>query len=110
MLYKYPKNGIGRNNFRFDKKLCSVHIHESKTDKINSTKDRVEDVLEKWILTHDFYTREKAYIKDANGNDISLNQVLEEIRNETEFGKKVVDNILSIAISLLQKDINNQKL
>lgn len=72
---------------------------------IKHLNNRVDSVLEEWILRHEFFTREKPYIKDEKGNNISLNDVLNEIRKDTEFGRKMSSNIISIAISTLQKDI-----
>ena len=68
--------------------------------------NRVDCVLEEWILRHDRFKREKAYIKDADGKEYSLNDVLEEIRKDTEFGRRMTSNIISTAISMLQTDIN----
>jgi DNA-binding NtrC family response regulator len=73
---------------------------------INYLNNRVDCILEEWILRHEFFTREKPYIKDENGNNVSLNDVLREIRKNTDFGRKMSSNIISTAISLLQKDIN----
>jgi hypothetical protein len=68
--------------------------------------NRVDCILEEWILRHEFFTREKPYMRDENGNSISLNHVLNEIRKDTEFGRKMSSNIISTAISLLQRDID----
>ena len=68
--------------------------------------NRVDCILEEWIIRHDFFTREKPYIKNEKGENISLNDVLNEIRKDTEFGRKMSSNIISTAISLLQKDID----
>jgi hypothetical protein len=68
--------------------------------------NRIDCILEEWILRHEFFTREKPYIRDEKGNNISLNDVLNEIRKDTEFGRKMSSNIISTAISLLQRDID----
>jgi hypothetical protein len=73
---------------------------------ISYLNNRVDCILEEWILRHEFFTREKPYIKDEKGNNISLNDVLNEIRKDTEFGRKMSRNIISTAISLLQRDID----
>jgi hypothetical protein len=79
----------------------------SEVDKaISYLNNRVDCILEEWILRHEFFTREKPYIKDEKGNNISLNDVLNEIRKDTEFGRKMSSNIISTAISLLQRDID----
>jgi hypothetical protein len=79
----------------------------SEVDKaITYLNNRVDCILEEWILRHEFFTREKPYIRDEKGNNISLNDVLDEIRKDTEFGRKMSSNIISTAISLLQRDID----
>lgn len=73
---------------------------------ISYLNNRVDCILEEWILRHERFTREKPYIKDENGEAISLNDVLEHIRKDTDFGRRMSSNIISTAISMLQKDID----
>ena len=73
---------------------------------ISYLSNRVDCILEEWILRHELYKREKAYIKDTDGKEYSLNDILKEIRKDTEFGRKMASNIISTAISMLQNDIN----
>ena len=73
---------------------------------ISYLNNRVDCILEEWILRHERFTREKPYIKDENGNSISLNDVLDHIRKDTDFGRRMSSNIISTAISMLQKDID----
>ncbi|MCU0468630.1 MAG: hypothetical protein MUF58_08515 [Arcicella sp.] len=73
---------------------------------INSMNNRVDCILEEWILRHEFFTREKPYMKDENGDLLSMNDVLNNIRQDTDLGRKMSSNIISTAISLLQKDID----
>jgi hypothetical protein len=61
--------------------------------------------LEEWILRHEFYTREKPYIKLQNGKTMSLNELLIAIRHDTPFGREMSNNIISTAITLIQRDI-----
>lgn len=68
--------------------------------------NRVDCILEEWILRHEFFTREKPYLKDENGNLLSMNDVLNNIRRDTDLGRKMSSNIISTAISLLQRDID----
>lgn len=68
--------------------------------------NRVDCILEEWILRHEMFTREQPYIKDSTGKIISLNDVLKEIRQDTDFGREMSSNIIRTAISLLQKDID----
>ena len=73
---------------------------------IKHLNNRVDCILEEWILRHEFFTREKPYIKDENGTLLSMNDVLDNIREDTDLGRKMSSNIISTAISLLQRDIN----
>jgi hypothetical protein len=73
---------------------------------IKQLNNRIDCILEEWILRHEFFTREKPYMKDENGNLISMNDVLNNIRMDTDLGKLMLSNIISTAISLLQKDID----
>lgn len=73
---------------------------------INYLNNRVDCILEEWILRHESFTREKPYMKNEKGDNISLNDVLMEIRKDSEFGRNMSSNIISIAISMLQKDID----
>ena len=66
----------------------------------------VDCILEEWILRHEQFTQETPYIKDEKGNPISLTDVLNEIRKNTDFGREITSNIISTAISLIQKDID----
>jgi len=73
---------------------------------IGCLNNRVDCILEEWILRHELFTREKPFIKDETGKAISLNDVLIEIRKDTDFGRKMTNNIISTAISLIQKDVD----
>ena len=80
-------------------------LHVIKTAN-NAISARIDGALEEWILRHERFKREKAYIKHADGKEYSLNDVLSEIRKDTDFGRKMTTNIISTAISMLQNDIN----
>ncbi|MEY4903275.1 MAG: hypothetical protein RLZZ292_1090 [Bacteroidota bacterium] len=68
--------------------------------------NRVDCILEEWILRHERFTREKPYIRNEKGENLSLNDVLNEIRKDTDFGRAMSSNIISTAISMLQRDID----
>jgi hypothetical protein len=72
---------------------------------IQALSNRVDCILEEWILRHEFYTREKPYIKLQNGKTMSLNELLIEIRRDTPFGREMSNHIISTAITLIQRDI-----
>ena len=68
--------------------------------------NRVDCILEEWILRHEQFTREKPYIRNEKGETLNLNDILIEIRKDTEFGRKMSNNIISTAITLMQRDID----
>jgi hypothetical protein len=47
--------------------------------------------------------REKPYLLTRSGQSYSLNQILQEIRLQTEFGKGMERNILNLTIDLLAR-------
>ncbi len=73
---------------------------------INYLDNRVDCILEAWIIRHEKFKKEKPFIKIDNDKSLSMQEVLHEIRKDTPLGKKMTSNIISIAITLLQKDIN----
>jgi hypothetical protein len=68
--------------------------------------NRVDCILEEWILRHERFTREKPYMRNAKGEPISLNDILSEIRRDTDFGREMSSNIIRTAITLMQRDID----
>jgi hypothetical protein len=68
-------------------------------------KNRVAKILQDWIVRHEIFTREKPYIKYRDGTSKSLNSILSEIEDYTDFGRNFVDNIISTAIGLIVNDI-----
>lgn len=73
---------------------------------IKNLNNRVDCILEEWILRHERFKREAPYLKDSDGKVYNLNDVLSEIRKDSEFGRKMSANIISTAISMLQSDID----
>jgi len=67
---------------------------------------RLDCILEEWILRHEFFTREKPYLKDKTGKTYSLNYILEEIRKDSQFGRSISMDIIDMAISMVQADID----
>lgn len=75
-------------------------------DKMYFEQNSVAKILKEWILRHERFTREKPYIRLPNNQTMSLNDILFEIENYTEFGKEQVKNIIGTAITLVQRDID----
>ena len=67
--------------------------------------NRVDCILEEWILRHKKFKREEPYLRVNEEKSYSLSEILSEIRQDTEFGRRMSSNIISTAITLLQRDI-----
>lgn len=75
----------------------------------NSINNRIDCILEEWIFQHEQFKREEPFIIDELGKQISLNDILNEIRKNTELGKSFSNKIISTAITLIQRDIDIHK-
>ena len=64
---------------------------------------RVDCVLEQWIANHSEDEQNEPYLTTASGQTYTLKDILTEIRQETEFGKKMERNILMLAVDLLTR-------
>ena len=64
---------------------------------------RVDCVLEQWINRHTFEERATPYITTVSGKTYSLDDLKNEIRMQSEFGKEMERNILLLAIDLLTR-------
>lgn len=77
---------------------------------VHSLNSRVDCILEQWIYNHTDDEKKELYLTTTNGTQLTLEDILKEIRLQTEFGKKMERNILLLAIDLLtrgKKQLNN---
>jgi len=74
----------------------------------NATQDFKYDVaetLEEWIEFRDNDTRKKPYmIKAETGQEYTLDEILLEVRQQTNFGKEFLKDFYSLTIKLLLLD------
>jgi DNA-binding NtrC family response regulator len=71
---------------------------------------RVDCVLEQWIANHSEDERNAPYLTTSSGKTYTLKEILTEIRQQTEFGKKMERNIMMLAVDLLtrgKKQVND---
>lgn len=71
---------------------------------------RVDCVLEQWILNHSEDEQKELYLTTTKGEQFSLKDILREIRQQTDFGKKMERNIMMLAVDLLtrgKKQVND---
>lgn len=64
---------------------------------------RVASVMEQWINQRPEEEKKSPYITSVSGKQYSLADILEEIRQQTAFGKEMEKNILMLAIDLLTR-------
>lgn len=71
---------------------------------------RVDCVLEQWIFNHSEVEQNKPYLTTASGEVFTLKDILREIRQQTDFGRKMERNIMMLAVDLLtrgKKQVSN---
>lgn len=75
---------------------------------INNAYDRIQNdirsVMEKWILKQDDEKRNKPYMRSGD-KVYTLNDILESIRKQDEFGKETTRGILSLASELFTNNM-----
>ncbi len=90
--------------------LALVDKTVSLEDKIRLVKDavhsldvKVDCMLEQWILAHSEDEQNQPYLTTTSGEIFTLKDVLKEIRQQTDFGRKMERNIMMLAIDLLTR-------
>ena len=64
---------------------------------------RVDCVLEHWINRHTEEEKNEPYLTTTSGKEYTLKSILQEIRQQTEFGKTMERKILMLAVDLLTR-------
>ncbi|MFZ5430463.1 MAG: hypothetical protein ACOZDD_09535 [Bacteroidota bacterium] len=70
---------------------------------IHSLDVKVDSMLEQWILNHSDDKQNEPYLTTTFGDIFTLKDVLNEIRQQTEFGRKMERNIMMLAVDLLTR-------
>ena len=81
-----------------------LKIVENAAYQVNLLFSQVDKAIEGWIETHGDDQKEAPYIRTKDGTAYSLNDVVKSIRERTEIGQKMEQNILKLAIDLLVRD------
>jgi DNA-binding NtrC family response regulator len=71
---------------------------------------RVDCVLEQWISNRSEDEQNAPYLTTTSGEKYTLKDILQHIRQQTDFGKKMERNIMMLAVDLLtrgKKQIND---
>ncbi len=69
----------------------------------NLINNSVSGALEEWIMVQEKEKREKPYMISANGKELSLDEILEEVRTQTDFGQEFIKDLNALTIHLLLK-------
>lgn len=64
---------------------------------------KVEGAIEEWIKIQDKFSLDKPYIIEVGDKSYSLNDILREIRQQTEFGQQFQKDLIMATIDLLLK-------
>jgi DNA-binding NtrC family response regulator len=64
---------------------------------------KVDCLLEQWITSHSEDEQNEPYLTTTSGQTYTLKDILTEIRQSTDFGKKMERKILLLAIDLLTR-------
>jgi len=72
-------------------------------DSIHALDVRVDCVLEQWILNHSEDELNEPYLTTSSGETLTLKDVLNEIRQQTDLGRKMERNIMMLAVDLLTR-------
>jgi DNA-binding NtrC family response regulator len=90
--------------------LAIVDKTVSLTDKIAVVKNavhsldvRIDCVLEQWIANHTEDEQNEPYLTTSSGQIYTLKDILNEIRQGTDFGKSMERKILLLAVDLLTR-------
>jgi len=90
--------------------LAIVDKTVSLKDRINLIKKavhaldvRLDCVLEQWISKHSKKEQDEPYLTTVSGKEYTLKNILEEIRQQTEFGKSMERKIILLTVDLLTR-------
>ncbi len=70
----------------------------------NNANNDISIALEEWIIAHSEEQKEKPYLLTVEGKELSLNELLNEIRLQTDVGKYFSKNLSKLTIDLLTRN------
>ncbi len=86
------------------KNASSEEIISKLKEANNNMNNDISIALEEWILSHSKEQKEKPYMLTIDGNKLSLNDILKEIRLQSEIGKVFSKNLSKLTIDLLTRN------
>ena len=70
----------------------------------NDINNDISIALEEWILAHSTEQKELPFLLTINGQKLSLNEILKEVRLQSEIGKDFSKNLSKLTIDLLTRN------
>ncbi len=86
------------------KNASSKEIVEKLKEANNNANDDISIALEEWIISHSEEQKEKPYMYSVDGKQLSLNEILNEIRLQSDIGKAFSKNLSKLTIDLLTRN------
>lgn len=100
---------INNQAFGFlDKNASSEDIIHKLKEAYNNINYNIDVALEEWIVAHSEEQKKKPYMVTVEGKQLSLNDLLEEIRKQTPIGKQFSKSLSKLTIDLISR--NKEKL
>ncbi len=96
---------INNHAFSFIQKGSSyLKIFEKVIEVSHLLQTRLDCAIEEWISLHSPKEKDKPYLTTRSGKVYTLNDLLYQIRTQTEFGMTMERNILQLTIDLLSRN------
>ncbi len=96
---------INNQAFGFlDKNASSEEIINKLKEAYNDINNNIDVALEEWINAHSEEQKNKPYMVTVEGKQLSLNDLLEEIRKQTPLGKQFSKSLSKLTIDLLSRN------
>jgi len=77
-----------------------INLVESAVHKLSC---RIDTAIEEWVIRHKG-DKDQPYMTSKEGRTYSLNQILREIRIQSDFGKKLEKNMIELTIDMLTRN------
>jgi len=93
---------INDTAFAFLKKSASsAEIIETLNSAVYYLDGQVDSAVESWLENHSEEDKNKPFLTVADGHSYSMNDLLKEIRTQTQFGKSITLDINKLTLDLL---------
>lgn len=99
---------VNEHAFAYLRKPVSFEKMESIIKRaVKSVEARLDSVIQEWVLKHPREMRDKPYLSTVDGRTLNLNDVLENVRQQTAEGKQFETQLLNLTIDMLMRGKKN---